>query len=159
MIKKKLASIVSVFTTAAIVMTGFTSCSSSKTDDEPTTEYTNPVYTQTTDKVKKSETVYANLNPDGSPRYITVTDHLHTQLSGVKVLDSTDLKNVKDAKGHNAPVSEDGKMYWNISSTDLYYNGTSDKQMPVTASIKYYLNETEVSRAILPANPVNSKWR
>lgn len=145
MIKKKLASIVSVFTTAAIVMTGFTSCSSSKTDDEPTTEYTNPVYTQTTDKVKKSETVYANLNPDGSPRYITVTDHLHTQLSGVKVLDSTDLKNVKDAKGHNAPVSEDGKMYWNISSTDLYYNGTSDKQMPVTASIKYYLNETEVS--------------
>ncbi len=145
MINKKLASIVSVFTTAAIVMAGFTSCSSSTTDDETTTEYKNPTYTQTTDKVKKSETVYANLNPDGSPRYITVTDHLHTELSGVKVLDSTDLKDVKDAKGHNTPVSENGEMYWNISSTDLYYSGTSDKQMPVSAQIKYYLNETEVS--------------
>lgn len=144
MIKKKLASLVSVFTAAALVMTGFSSCSKSDAEMETTPQETIPNYTQTTEDVKKSETVYANLKADGTPRYITVTDHLHTSLSGVKVLDSSDLSGIKDAKGHNAPINSDGKMYWNIPSTDLYYNGTSDKQMPVSVQIKYWLNDKEM---------------
>jgi len=95
--------------------------------------------------VYKEESVYVNLNPDGSVANTTVTDRLHTELPQVRVEDVTNLKDIADVKTFIEPVFENGKMYWDMEGTDLYYSGTAAEEPPISVSIKYYLDGKEIS--------------
>ena len=102
-------------------------------------------YTDTTENVKKSETVYANLNADGTPRVITVSDWLHADKSKVKVNDTTTLKNFAVTKGHASAIENDGNVTWQMASSDVYYEGVTEQELPVEISIKYFLDGNEIS--------------
>ena len=110
-------------------------------EETETTAVTEPVYfTDTPGSLQKRETVYVNLDTNGSVKSTVVSDWLHTDKGSVKVSDKSDLKDIVNIKSAVEPVRENGGLTWHMDSTDLYYRGTSDKELPVDITIDYYLD-------------------
>ncbi|MBR5232970.1 MAG: hypothetical protein IKW03_02050 [Clostridia bacterium] len=143
----------------ALLMLMLTACSKTPVGEEPATgdESSAPLitYTDTTQTVTKNENVYVNLNSDGSVKKITVSDWLHADRAEVKVVDSTTLKDFVVTRGQAASVSADGKLTWHMTTSDVYYEGASDKQLPIDVSIKYFLDEQEMTPADLKGKSGN----
>lgn len=106
-----------------------------------------PTYTDAPGSVHKSETVYVNLDASGNPTGVTVSDWLHTDRKEVRVEDQSDLTGIENVKDDTQPVTDGNKLVWNMSATDLYYQGQSDKALPVDIAIRYELNGQEVQPA------------
>lgn len=104
-----------------------------------------PVYELTQEKITKDETVYTNLSSDGSLINVVVTDHLHSAMPEVRVKDRTNLSDVRDTRTDLKPVMEQDAVYWDMSSTDLYYSGNTKEKPPVGIEVRYYLDEEEKS--------------
>lgn len=104
-----------------------------------------PSYELTDAEVSKEETVYINLAPDGEVKKVNVTDKLHTAMPQVRIEDKSDLKGIADVKTFLEPVYEKEHMYWDMESTDLYYNGVSEKAPPLKIKLGYTLDGKEIS--------------
>lgn len=133
-----------------VVLLLLTSCSAEKGNEESSTgdeavNETFEIYSETTQNVTKSETVYVNLSPNGQTKTITVSDWLHADKSGVYITDVTTLKDFNATKGHASSVSEKGEITWQADSSDIYYEGKGEKALPVDISIKYFLDEQEMA--------------
>lgn len=144
--KKRITAALSVLLAFTLIFT--TACSGKKDGDtttEPTTDTVDlPTYTEKPGSATKNETVFVNLDNSGTPTLITVSDWLHTDKGEVNVKDKSDLEGITNAKGNEKPVINGESLVWNMGSTDLYYRGTSKKELPVSISIKYYLEGNEV---------------
>ena len=97
------------------------------------------------DEVEKSESVYTVLNADGSVKTITVSDTLHSDSGFNNYKDTSDLKDVENLKSNDEVNSTSGGYIWNTSDTDIYYQGTSSKELPLTVKITYTLDGKEIS--------------
>lgn len=113
-------------------------------ESSATSQTAQQTYDKAPKSVVKSETVYANIDSTGKTQQIIVSDWLHTDSAGVKVQDKSDLTDIINVKGTEQPQIKGSDVTWNMSSTDLYYRGYSTKQLPITLTIKYYLNDKEV---------------
>jgi putative membrane protein len=101
--------------------------------------------TSNSDELSKEETVYADLNADGSTSKVTVSDWLKNSNQGGSILDTSNLNDIKNIKG-NEKFSQDGSsLTWSADKNDIYYQGTTDEELPVGVSIKYFLNDVEVT--------------
>ncbi len=132
------------------ILFAFCSCGKSETEKENTEKENTQsesevMYDKKAESYKKTETVYVNLKSDGSVKNINVTDWIHTEESEVFVSDKTTLKNVEEVKKGQKPTASKDGLRWDMESTDLYYTGTSDKELPVDFSIKYYLDGKEMT--------------
>ena len=95
---------------------------------------------------KKTETVYAVLNGDGSLSDIVVSGWLHND-SGIKNLkEKLNLTDVKNVKTDEVPEDNNGEYTWNSDSNDIYYQGKSTEQLPVTMQITYELDGQQLSQ-------------
>ena len=94
---------------------------------------------------KKSETVYVNLNADGSVRESIVTDWLHSDTPGAELPDRTDIDGLTNVKGTETPQKEGDSLRWKLDGTDLYYRGTTSKPLPLKISITYSMDGRELS--------------
>ena len=94
----------------------------------------------------KEETVYVKLNADGQPKQVIVSDWLKNSSGGGTITDQSDLKDIKNVKGTES-FTEDasGEMVWKSGGNDIYYQGTSDKKLPVDVKITYTLDGKEIS--------------
>lgn len=91
-------------------------------------------------QLEKNETVYVVMEPDGSVRSQTVSNHLHQEggLSGVTDRSNlTAIENTQDAAGFTQNGEE---LTWDTDNADVYYKGESTKNAPVTAEIAYSLD-------------------
>ena len=85
----------SILTMGACKSTGDNGDTTSASGDEQAA----PVYyTDVPGSVKKSETVYVNMDNSGDVKDITVTDWLHTDKGQVKVSDTSSLKNITNVE-------------------------------------------------------------
>lgn len=120
-----------------------------KTDEDTTTagkaQPPSASYTDTAGTVKKSETVYVTMDSNGTPTQKIVTDWLHTDKAGVNVTDRSDLKNIKNVKSDVAPTVNGNTLNWQMETTDLYYQGTTEKALPIDVSISYFLNGAAIA--------------
>lgn len=108
---------------------------------------TQAVYTAKAGSLKKTETVYVNLQNDGKVQNISVSDWLHTDVGQVCVDDISDLKNIQNVKSDVSPVIKGEKLQWHMPSTDIYYSGDTDKKPPVELTFSYYLNGKKMTAA------------
>lgn len=93
--------------------------------------------------VQKEETVYAILSADGSVQERIISGHIHNG-SGIKNISETlDIENVENIKGSEKPQINNQTYTWNSKDSDIYYQGTSDKQLPIEINIQYLLNGIE----------------
>ncbi len=124
-----------------------TGCEKKKSDSESKSEKTKKqnVYELTDAAVTKDETVYINVSPDGTVQKVNVTDKLHTDMPQVRVEDKSNLDNISDVKTFIEPVYEGKRMFWDMDSTDLFYNGTSEQTPPMSIKVQYYLDGEELA--------------
>lgn len=132
----------------AAMMLLCTACSG-KGDDTATTndgqdEYIQPSYDTAAGSVTKTETVYVNLKANGDVSKVSVSDWLHTDKNEVYVDDMSDLENITNVKSKVTPVTDGEKLRWNMPDTDLYYSGTTDRELPISVQLKYYLDGQEI---------------
>ncbi len=98
-----------------------------------------------TSSVTKNESVYTVLNADGSVKKITVSDTLHSDSGFSNYTDTSDLTDVENLKSTDPVTSSNGGYTWTSDSTDIYYQGTSTKDLPLNVKITYTLNDKEYS--------------
>ena len=92
-------------------------------------------------KVKKDETVYVIAGADGDASKIIVSDWIKNPKKTETIYDQTGLSDVEVTKG-DASYTMDGEnmRVWKTNGEDVYYQGTTDKELPVTVNISYTLN-------------------
>lgn len=107
---------------------------------------TMPVYAaEGSTSVSKQETVYVNADASGDETKITVSDWLKN--AGVEEIlkDQSELTGIKNVKGDETFENENGAMTWNTNGKDIYYQGTSEKELPVSVKLTYYLDGKEMA--------------
>jgi putative membrane protein len=104
---------------------------------------------ETQPDLQKKETVYAVLEQDGSIRSQTVSEHLYSRSGLASVQDRSTLTNIQNTQTEAAFAQDGETLVWQTDDTDVYYKGTSDRQLPVTAQITYTLDgETASAQAL-----------
>lgn len=96
-------------------------------------------------EVTKHETVYVNLGADGEISKQTVSNWVHADKGLGKVQDRAQLANIINLKTSEMPVDKNGLLQWNAQDRDVYYQGVSQGQLPVTVKITYTLDGKQVS--------------
>ena len=55
------------------------------------------------------------------------------------------MKDIKNVKGNETFQQNGEKLTWNTEDADIYYQGTTTKELPVAVEIKYYLSGKQVT--------------
>lgn len=109
-----------------------------------------PVFAATDSGNMKDETVYVVTESDGSQSDLIVSDHLKNKSGKDKIEDISTLTDIENVKGKEKFTREDnGSLSWNAKGNDIYYQGKTDQDAPVSMDIKYYLDGKEVEGADL----------
>lgn len=95
--------------------------------------------------VKKTETVYVNLDNTGKVTQTIVSDWIHTTQSQVYVDDVTNLSQIENIKDDSVPDVSGQNLRWYMDTTDLYYQGMSTAPLPLEFEFSYFLNGTSIS--------------
>ena len=100
---------------------------------------------------KKDETVYVNLDSAGAVRDTIVSDWLHSDDPSQRITDKSDLKNIQNVKTNEKAVQQGDTLSWVLGTDNtgknIYYQGTTQKQSPLTVTMAYTLNGKDVSAA------------
>lgn len=95
---------------------------------------------------EKSETVYVKAKADGSVEEITVSNWLKNMETGDVLEDYSTLKEIKNVEGDEEFSQEkDGSILWENHGEDISYEGKSEKELPVSVKISYYLDGQKMS--------------
>lgn len=102
--------------------------------------------------ISRNETVYVNLDDQGKVMDTEVVTWLRTDNKSPSH-DVTIIKEVRNVRGTDTPsLSPDGKLIFTAPARDIFYSGTTTKNLPVTVNIQYRLNGKAVKR-----NTINGK--
>lgn len=94
----------------------------------------------------KEETVYVLTDANGNVNKTIVSDWLKNKDGSDKLEDKSDLKDIENVKSDADYITgEDGAITWNANGEDIYYQGTTDKQLPVDVNVTYLLDGKEMS--------------
>lgn len=88
----------------------------------------------------KDESVYVTLAPDGSVQQQTVSVWLHRDSGLDGFADVSCLEAIHDLRGTAVPTQTGEQLTWKVEAPDLYYQGTTGRQLPITAAISYELD-------------------
>lgn len=95
--------------------------------------------------VTKEESVYVTLDANGQKQDVVVSDWLKDSGVGGTLKDVSDLTDIQNTKGEEA-FSQDGEeLSWEAEDKDIYYQGKSDKELPVGMEITYKLDGQEIT--------------
>ena len=101
--------------------------------------YTSPVFAFT-----KEETVYSKLDNSGSNYKTIVSTHIQNTENSDLIEDMSDLLNIKNTNGEETFTQDGSKLTWNANKNDIYYEGKSEKELPVECKVKYELDGKEI---------------
>ena len=96
-------------------------------------------------KISKDESVYVNADESGATTKITVSNWLKNAGINGTINDESDLKDIQNVKGDEAFTQNGDDVQWSAGSNDIYYQGTTDKELPVGVEIKYELDGKEIA--------------
>ena len=102
--------------------------------------YTLPVFAYT-----KDETVYSKLDASGSNYKTIVSTHIENTENEELIKDLSDLLNVKNTSGDETFTQDGSTFTWNANKKDIYYQGESQKDLPIECKVKYELDGKEIS--------------
>lgn len=95
-------------------------------------------------RLYKDESVYVKADASGKVNETTVTEWLKNPNNG-KTEDVTELQNVENVKGDETyTTGSEGSVSWKSEGKDIYYQGTTDKELPVDVEITYTLDGKKV---------------
>lgn len=92
----------------------------------------------------KEETVYGKLNSDGSVKTLFVNEHLINTERLDSIEDYSDLEDIVNINSDSTYQRRDNLLTWDSKGKDIFYQGKTTKQIPVTIEITYRLNGEEI---------------
>lgn len=95
--------------------------------------------------LSKQESVYLILNPDGSIQTQTVSCWLHNDTGLKGITDRSSLTDIQNIKSEVKPQQNGDALTWDTDDVDVYYNGTSEQTPPVSLSVTYALDGTDMA--------------
>ena len=93
----------------------------------------------------KDETVYTKANANGSSYQTIVSEHLKNSDNAELLKDMSTLLNIKNTNGDEEASQNGTSLEWKTSGNDIYYQGNTDKELPLDCTIKYELNGEEIA--------------
>ena len=113
---------------------------------EQITEVASALFRSQSSEPGKEETVYVIANPDGSPEETIVSAWLKNPDGEETITDRAELSDIENVKGNETyTVNSSGDIVWQANGSDIYYQGSSDQELPVTTKISYTLDGKAVS--------------
>lgn len=101
--------------------------------------YTLPVFAYT-----KDETVYSKMNSKGEKYQTIVSTHIENNGELELINDMSDLMNIENTNGDEEFTQEGNSLVWKADKKDIYYQGESQKDLPIECNVKYQLDGKEV---------------
>lgn len=96
--------------------------------------------------IGKEETVYVLAGADGAADKVIVSNWLKNPEQKTQLTDNSELENIVNVKGEESySIDKDGAQIWEANGKDIYYQGTTDKDLPVEVSINYQLDRKAIS--------------
>ncbi|MGN0350425.1 MAG: hypothetical protein ACI4ES_02150 [Roseburia sp.] len=95
-------------------------------------------------EIGKEETVYVISDSKGVAQQTIVSDHLINNDDKDVLEDASTLKDITNVKGDETFTQNGNKLTWQADGNDIYYQGTSTEETPVTQKITYYLDGKEI---------------
>jgi len=93
--------------------------------------------------ISKNETVYTKLNSDGSVKNVLVNEQIINTNNNDKIEDYTILENILNIGNDNTYTQNGNKITWNNKKKDILYQGTTNKELPISINVTYKLNDKE----------------
>jgi len=93
----------------------------------------------------KEETVYIISGADGSAKQTIVTEWLRNPDKAAVISDYTELQGIENTNGYQTFALSENGLTWEAEGSDIHYSGTTDKELPVTIKITYYLDGVETA--------------
>ncbi len=93
----------------------------------------------------KRETVYVISDAAGTPTKIIVSDHLINADRLDTIEDVSTLSSIENMGGDQTFTQSGESLAWAANGSDIYYQGTSDRSLPVATRISYSVDGTEVT--------------
>ena len=94
--------------------------------------------------LSKDETIYAKLNSNGSTDSVTISEHLSDNGNNL-INDKSHLTNITNVNGDETYTKDGMKLVWETNGNDIYYQGETGEELPISMSVKYYLNGEETN--------------
>lgn len=101
--------------------------------------YATPVFAYT-----KDETVYTKINEKGEMYKTIVSTHLENTDNEKIISDITNLLNIENTNGEEKFTRDGNKVIWEAEGKDIYYQGETEKELPVKCNISYELNGEKI---------------
>ncbi len=95
--------------------------------------------------LEKNETVYGKLGYDGTVKNILVDEHIINKDSSDTIDDYTELEDILNINDDRTFKKSNNKLIWNAEGKDVFYQGTTKKELPVTIDVSYKLNGKEMN--------------
>lgn len=98
----------------------------------------------------KTETVYVIKDADGNTKEKIVSTWIKNEKGSNILTDESNLENIEVVKGEAAYTKDDdGEIIWQTGGSDVYYQGTSEKELPIDVNVEYKLDGKKVTAAEL----------
>lgn len=95
---------------------------------------------------EKEQTVYVNADENGNSQDVIVSNWLKNQGKEQELTDKTNLTDIQNVKGDETfEQKNDGTIVWNTDGGDIYYQGKTQEELPVSVKLTYYLDGKEIS--------------
>lgn len=104
------------------------------------TDVVSKIVNSGTSDATKEETVYVKTNSEGSVDSIIVSNWLKNTEATETLMDASSLKDITNVKGKETYTQTGSNLVWQAEGSDIYYQGTSDKELPVNVNITYELD-------------------
>ena len=95
----------------------------------------------------KNETVYVLADANGSTNKVIVSDWLRNVNGADTISEESVLRNIENVGGSETFTENGDIRTWNASGSDIYYQGTTNADLPLKIKVTYYLNGSEISAA------------
>ena len=95
--------------------------------------------------VTKEETVYSKLDTTGKSYQTVVSDHIKNTEYLEEIKDLSDLLEIENLSEDNTYTQNGNVIVWNAKGKDIYYNGKSEKELPIEVKMTYTLDGKEIS--------------
>lgn len=96
-------------------------------------------------EIGKEETVYIIADSEGKAESTIVSEWLKNPEKKDVLSDTSDLKEIENVKGSETFEQKGNVLDWQANGKDIYYQGTTSKEAPVTTKITYYLDGKKIS--------------
>lgn len=95
-------------------------------------------------EIYKEETVYVKADTAGEKETVTVSDWLKGISSSEDITDQSILDQIKNIKGNETFTEKGNQLVWSADGKDIFYQGTTEKELPVSMKLTYWLDGKEI---------------